>query len=184
MNVINAMTGIARSSGDPAVLSKGRSARSSYDRLARGLGWFSIALGLTEVLAARRITSALGMEGKETLVRVFGVREVVAGVMALSMTPRPGIASRVVGDALDAAVLFAARRDNPRRKNVDIAIAAVIGAAVLDVLCHQGLRARHSRGRYEVRQYADRSGLPRGVEASRGLARQDLEAARDAGQFG
>ena len=43
--------------------------------LSRGLGWFSIALGLTELFGARRLTKALGMEGQEGLVRAFGARE-------------------------------------------------------------------------------------------------------------
>jgi hypothetical protein len=76
---MNIISNVARSPGDPVVLSKGSNARSSADRLARALGWFSIALGLAELLAPRRIASALGMEGKEALVRVFGAREIAAG---------------------------------------------------------------------------------------------------------
>jgi hypothetical protein len=43
------------------------------DALARGLGVFSFALGLYELLAARSLTRALGMRGNETLVRAYGV---------------------------------------------------------------------------------------------------------------
>ena len=138
---IGTLTGIARLPGDPEVLSTGPNVRGPSDRLARALGWFSIALGLTELLAARRMASALGMEGKETLVRAYGAREMAAGVMSLSMSPRPGVASRVLGDLLDVATLLSARRaDNHKRKNVDFALAAVLGAAILDIACHQGLR--------------------------------------------
>lgn len=123
---IGTLTDIARSPGDPEVLSTGPDVRGLSDRLARALGWFSVALGMTELLAARRMASALGMEGKETLVRAYGVREIAAGVMSLSMSPRPGIATRVLGDVLDTATLLGARRaDNPRRKNIDLALAAV-----------------------------------------------------------
>jgi hypothetical protein len=101
--------------------------------------------------------------------------QITAGVIPLSMSLQPGIASRVVGEVLDAATLLVARSaSNPRRKNVDLALAAVIGAAILDVICHQGRRARHRRPR-NARNYADRSGLPRGIKASRELARQDFE---------
>jgi hypothetical protein len=180
MNKMSTLTDIARSPGDPEVLAKGPNARGPGDRLAHALGWFSIALGLTELLAARRMASVLGMEGKETLVRAYGAREIAAGVMSLSMSPRPGIAGRVVGDVLDAATLLTARSaDNPRKKNLDFALAAVIGAAILDVICHQALRARHSRPRHARRDYGDRSGLPLGIEASRGLARQDVEVPSD-----
>jgi hypothetical protein len=96
--------------------------------------------------------------------------------MSLSMSPRSGIASRAIGDALDAAILLAARdKDNPKRRNVDVAIAVVSLAALLDLICHEGLRARHRRSGHDGRDYADRSGLPRGIEASGGLARQASE---------
>jgi hypothetical protein len=81
---------------------------------------------------------------------------------------------------LDAATLLGARSaDNPRRKNVDLALAAVIAAAILDVVCHRGLRARHRRPHDLHRDYGDRSGFPLGVEASRGLARRDFEVPSD-----
>ena len=40
--------------------------------MARGLGWFSIGLGLAEVLAPRTLTRGLGMEGNEQLVQACG----------------------------------------------------------------------------------------------------------------
>lgn len=180
MTMITRMTGIARSSGDPEVLSTGPSARSPSDRLARALGWISIGLGLVELLAAPRVTRALGLEGKERMVRACGAREIAAGVMSLSVSPRPGIAARIAGDALDLASLAAARRrDNPKKNNVDLALAAVLGVTLLDIVCHQGLRARHQRPRVGGRDYSDRSGLPKGIEASRGLARRDAPTADD-----
>ena len=39
--------------------------------MARGLGWFSIGLGLAEVLAPRAVTRGLGMEGNEQLVQAM-----------------------------------------------------------------------------------------------------------------
>ena len=52
---------------------------ASSDRMARALGWFSIGLGMTELLAPRRITRALGMEGTEGLLRFYGAREIASG---------------------------------------------------------------------------------------------------------
>jgi len=40
------------------------------------LGWFSIGLGLAEVLAPRSLTRGLGMEGHEQLMQAYGVREI------------------------------------------------------------------------------------------------------------
>lgn len=71
------------------------SADSAYV-LARGLGWFSIALGFTEVLAPRSLARALGMDGDEALLRAYGVREVATGIGILSTaTPVPWIWGRV-----------------------------------------------------------------------------------------
>jgi hypothetical protein len=55
------------------------------DRLGRALGWFSIGLGVTELLAPRLITRALGMQGSEGLVRAYGAREIGSGLLS----PRP-----------------------------------------------------------------------------------------------
>lgn len=163
---------IARSPGDPRVLSTGPSSMGTSDRLARALGWFSLGLGLAELVAPGRLTRALGMEGNETLVRAYGAREIGAGVMSLSVDRTVGLWSRVAGDMLDIATLMTGfRDDNPKKNNVGIALAAVIGVTLLDIACAQGLTARHKRDRGQPRDYSDRSGWPRGIEASRGAAR-------------
>jgi hypothetical protein len=56
--------------------------------MARGLGWFSIGLGLTEVLAPRALTRGLGMEGNEQLVQAYGLREIATGIGILSSDQR------------------------------------------------------------------------------------------------
>ena len=57
--------------------------------LARGLGWFSIGLGLAEMLAPRMLTEQMGMKGKEGLLRFYGAREMAAGIGIL-MSDNPG----------------------------------------------------------------------------------------------
>ena len=54
------------------------------DTLARGLGWFSVALGLTELLGAESLGRWLGMEEHTGLLRAYGVRELATGVGILS----------------------------------------------------------------------------------------------------
>lgn len=182
MSIVTRMADVARSPGDPEVLTKGRSSLGPSDRLARGLGWFSIGLGIAEILAPRAITRTLGMGGKtqRAMVRACGLREIAAGVLSLSVDRKLGIASRVVGDAADIATLVAARRrGNPNGTAVDLALAAVISITILDIICYQGLRARHNRPSSQWRDYSNRSGLPKGVESSRGLARQDFEMPPD-----
>jgi len=145
--------------------------QQSAMRLADGLGWFSIALGLAEVFAPRSLTSALGMQGREGLVQAYGLREIAAGIGILaSKDPTPWVWSRVGGDALDLATLAGGLNDNPKRENVGIALAAVAGVTLLDVVCAQALTTANS-GPQVVYDYSNRSGLPRPPAAMRGAAR-------------
>jgi hypothetical protein len=110
--------------------------------LARGLGWFSIGLGLVELLAPERITDFLGVDDRHTgLVRMYGLREIGSGVAILSeRTPAAGVWSRVAGDALDFATLGAALADDDARiDRVLAAMAFVAGAAMLDAKCARQL---------------------------------------------
>ncbi len=68
-------------------------------KVARGLGWFSIGLGLTEIVAGRQLCRTLGMpEDRDWVFRAYGVREIAAGVrnpvddqpQALGLGPRGG----------------------------------------------------------------------------------------------
>src|SRR5260370_15352501 len=93
--------------------------------LPRGLGSFSIGLGLTEMLMTRMLNEQMGMQGKESLLRFYGAREMAAGIGILM---DPWIWGRVAGDALDLATLATGLdKQNPRRGNVAIALAAVAG---------------------------------------------------------
>jgi hypothetical protein len=167
------LSNVARSKGDPKVICTGPSSLPTSDRIARGLGWFSIGLGVLEMAAPERVTRALGMEGKESLIRLYGLREIGSGVLSLSMDKEAGLWSRVAGDGLDAATLLAAwHEDNPKKQNVGLALGVVAGIAFLDAIGAQRTRAQHARSA-APRNYGDRSGFPRGVAASRGLARQD-----------
>ncbi|KAA2238167.1 cyclase dehydrase [Salinarimonas soli] len=145
---------------------------SATDALARGLGWFSIGLGLTELFGARSLTRALGMEGQETLVRAYGVREIATGIGILaSEDPTPWIWGRVAGDALDLATLATQLKGgNRERENIGIAIGAVAGVTALDILCAQTLSQESATPLAPSRDYSDRSGLPRSPDAMRGAA--------------
>src|ERR671913_1786965 len=129
------LSNIARSEGDPKVLRSGPSSLGASDHLAKALGWFSLGLGLTELLAPGHITRALGMEGKEGVVRAFGAREIGPGLLTLSPDKQVGLWSRVAGDGVDIATLMGGlREDNPKRDNVGIALAMVLGVTLLDVI--------------------------------------------------
>jgi hypothetical protein len=167
------LSNFVRSPGDPKVIRSGPSALTSADRLAWALGWFSIGLGTVELLAPRRITRMLGMWGREPLVRVYGVREILSGIMSLSPDKRIGLLSRVAGDGLDIATLLSAfRMDNPRRGNVALALLMVGGISVLDYVGAQDVAAQHSPSRGRRRLYHDRTGFPKGIQAVKGIARR------------
>ena len=174
------LSNIARSEGDPKVLRPGPSSRRGADELARALGWFSIGLGLAELLAPRQFTRTLGMQGSETLVRSYGLREIGHGILSLSPDKVTGLWSRVAGDALDILTLAAAYRpDNPKRDNVGIALAAVAGITFLDLVGAQGVTGRHRRRAGDRQRYRHRSGFPQGVQGARGAARRDFRTPPD-----
>jgi hypothetical protein len=165
------ISNIARSDGDPKVLRSGPSSLGPSDRVAKALGWFSLGLGVTELIAPRYITRALGMEGKEGLVRTYGAREIGSGILSLSPDKQAGLWGRVAGDALDIATLLTALRDdNPKRDNVSIALATVLGVTLVDIIAAEGTTVRHSAHHGERRLYRERSGFPKGVQAARGAA--------------
>ncbi len=155
-------------------------ADSTTDALARGLGWFSIGLGLAEVIAPRALARALGMEGTETVIRAYGMREIATGVGILaSDDPTPWIWGRVAGDGHDIATLvMGLEGDNRKRENVALALAAVAGVTALDVYCGQTLSGESPHPLPAMRDYSDRSGFPRPAQAMRGAAR-DFEVPRD-----
>jgi hypothetical protein len=157
-----------------------RSNNHAAHRLAQGLGWFSIGLGLTELLAPRAVGRFLGMEERTELLRAYGAREIVAGVGILAQEdPTPWIWGRVGGDVLDLGTLaLGLGRSNPQRGNVAIAVGAVAGVTALDVLCARSLGKDGQRSPLRLRDYGSRSGLPRPPEEMRGAAR-NLETPKD-----
>jgi len=165
------ISNISRSQGDPKVVSTGPSSFGTSDRLPRNLGWFSLGLGALEILAPERITRALGMEGKESLVRAYGFREVASGILSLSLEKKTGLWSRVAGDGLDITTLMAGLRDdNPKKDNVAMALMMVGGITLLDIAAAKAASVRHAPQRGRRRMYHDRSGYPKGVAAVRGIA--------------
>jgi uncharacterized membrane protein len=114
-------------------------------QVSRALGWFSIGLGLAELLAPRRVGKSIGLDNHTTLLRVFGLREIMSGVAILNQ-PRCAtwVGTRVVGDVLDLAVLGAAfAADGSSKTRIAIAAAGVTGVTIADVLCAEQLAQRY-----------------------------------------
>jgi hypothetical protein len=115
-----------------------RPAMMPVDRVTDALGWFSVSLGLAEVLAPRLLTRALGATNP-TLMRSYGVREIAAGMGLLAgRRPRFWLWARVIGDALDiASLLGTLRRGNPHRRMAVSALGSVVFVTLLDIYCAQ-----------------------------------------------
>lgn len=112
-------------------------------KLGKGLGWFSIALGVTELVAPRGLARFIGIEpdGKVPVVtRLFGLREIAAGALLLAKPTSPyGGWNRVFGDLVDLMTMSVAmkRGSTHRGRNV-FALANVVGVTALDA--YHGVR--------------------------------------------
>jgi uncharacterized membrane protein len=125
--------------------------------LARTLGWFSIGLGLAEVMAPRALARLIGVSGEHRmLLRLFGLREMASGVGILTQhRPAPWMWGRVGGDALDLACLGAAlTSDEARPGRIAAAMAAVAGVTALDVLCSQQISESAPQGQGRRAEYS------------------------------
>ena len=123
-----------------------------WSTLARLLGWFGIALGILEVLAPRRTADVMGAPRRSSgTLSVLGAREIASGVGILaSGRPTGWLWSRVLGDAIDLAVLGRSLRGSrrPRRLRLVGSIVAVVAVAALDVLTAWVFLQRRRRARF------------------------------------
>ncbi len=111
---------------------------------ARGLGWFSLALGAAEVAAPGRVARLIGVDGGDrtrNALLALGLREMASGIGIL-LAERPGgwLWARVGGDTLDLALLGRALA-SPRsdRTRVAVAAAAVAAVTLLDLMTARDL---------------------------------------------
>jgi uncharacterized membrane protein len=116
---------------------------TSPEQLAHALGWFSIGLGLAELLVPGAVARLCGGSGRHTgLVRLYGLREIGAGLAIFAGGRRPvsGMWARVAGDAMDIATLgVAALSPRTNKAGVAFALANVAAVTALDVHCAQEL---------------------------------------------
>src|SRR5690242_14874743 len=80
--------------------------RGNPETLAKAMGWFSVGLGIAEIVAPRAMSKLIGAPPKNSkLVRWMGVRELTAGVGILAQPRRPEwMWARVSGDTVDLAL--------------------------------------------------------------------------------
>ena len=152
---------------------------SPADKLARGLGWLSLGMGLYQLVAPRRLGRALGMPHRANSIRACGAREIVSGIGALSDNPTNAIWSRVGGDVLDfAALTFALKRHPSHKENLYLALAVGV-LTVVDYSCAKALSQRHAYQGSVTPDYSQRSGFPGGLESAWGAARAEGSKAQE-----
>lgn len=112
--------------------------QNGESRLADGLGWFGIGLGLAEVAAPATVAQLIGIQDTtrtRDVMRAAGAREIVSGIGILSSGPHPAwLWARVAGDVLDIAALGAARKAAGDTARLGTAFASLAGALVADVV--------------------------------------------------
>ena len=115
------------------------------ESLADFLGFFSIGLGLAELLAPTAMSRVIGVKHPDdrtrSTMRLMGLREIGNGLAILSnQQPEKAVWSRVAGDALDLAFLgkTLSNPDNDRGRTL-FATANVLAVTALDVMCAKQL---------------------------------------------
>lgn len=157
--------------GEPAVVNTMDDPRHVRPRgkqeaagVANFLGWFSLGLGVAEIVAPHAVSELIGVKPtrkNRSVMQAMGVREVVKGVGILANDrPRDWLWGRVAGDALDLALLGRAMTTHSvKKERTASAIGAVLGVAAMDLLTAQALsagpkltRERSDEGRIRVRK--------------------------------
>jgi uncharacterized membrane protein len=121
------------------------------ERLARALGWFSLGLGLAEVVAPRAMARMIGVNDTDSTRNALiglGLREIASGVGILTQPQAAGwLWTWVGGDVMDLALLGTElRSDTADRNRVAMATAAVLGVTVLDVIAGRRLSEQSDGG--------------------------------------
>jgi uncharacterized membrane protein len=126
------------------------SRREKYERQAKALGLFSVALGLSEVAAPEHVARLIGIGDRPATrwtLRALGVREILSGLGIFAQGGRSAgpLWARLAGDAIDLALLGSSLADGPKRPaRLLAAAAAVVGVAGLDAYSAAAL-SRHEK---------------------------------------
>lgn len=121
---------------------RGGPRNANADRIARGLGWISLGVGLARILAPRAVCRIVGLPVAPTLTRLRGVHELASGFAILADPHRrsSGLNARIAGDAVDLAGLaLTAALGGSHKRRLNVAIAVTAGLAALDVYCSREL---------------------------------------------
>jgi uncharacterized membrane protein len=149
-NIFGALMAVSsQNPPDSRTATSNASVTPAGDPLAKALGWVSIGLGAPMLLRPDAVTRTAGVgdgQKQRTVAVAVGVRELVhaAGLLTPRLRPR-WVWTRVVGDAMDLAVLGRALRRHDGRgfRRTAAATAAVAGITAVDI--YAAARSRRSR---------------------------------------
>lgn len=163
------ITGIQQREGAAEVAQRARRRleETSPQQLAEMLGWFSVGLGLAQVLIPRTLCRLIGVRDHPLLMRLLGARELASGATILwGGAPGTGVWTRVAGDAMDLALLGAAfQSPYSGRAQLAVTTAAVAGVTAVDAYC----AAQMSPDAAPVGEPAQRWARRRGVHVQRAV---------------
>ena len=124
--------------------------RAAFDQqAAQCLGWTSIAIGLTEILAPKKLEKTMGVGNGQTtgILRVLGVREIMHGIDILAHDdPTPGVWSREFGDLLDGVLLGVAATRTKNPGGLAAVFAAVTPVVIADLIFAPRLSTDRAEG--------------------------------------
>jgi uncharacterized membrane protein len=121
-----------------------RRSEGNGERLAQGLGWFSLGLGLAQIAAPAEVARLIGVpddDENRQMMRAVGMREVASGLGILSNSrPEGWVWARIGGDVMDLSLLGGAwASDRTDKERVAAATVAVVGVMAPDLLCGRQL---------------------------------------------
>src|ERR1044072_5976857 len=134
-----------RSSADYVELKYRKPENLVEGKLAAGLAFFSLGLGLAEALMPKMMARAIGVdEDESTTIRLLGLREIGHGLsIFMSQKPTAQMWGRVGGDAIDLTYLgYKMADENSNKTRLAIATGAVLGATAVDAMCAKMLSSQ------------------------------------------
>jgi uncharacterized membrane protein len=132
------------------------------DRIARTLGWASLALGAAQLTAPRAIARISGVDDSpaaRATIPLVGLRELLHGAVLLGGKPAMGLRTRLVGDSADLTSLAGAMagRTGWRRRRVVAVTGAVIAITAVDL--YAAMRIRRSREQVQGKAVREARGV-------------------------
>lgn len=120
----------------PGQRRRGQGPTGQDGRLTTALAWFSIGLGLVQLLVPGTVAKVSGLPAGPAIMRVLGARDMALAVGLInSRNAAIWQWAKVAGDAMDLVALGIAARTSPARKRRLAKTALLLaGMAALDVI--------------------------------------------------